>query len=184
MWGERSYKESLTGISITGMGTSITHTHSHTHAHGISVHGTSTHTPSAHHTQSAEKSARTDEGLLGALGALGAMPIVMERMEMGRGRMGPMGGAIGGALGGVGGDFDMHPPALSRVTSFAAFESPVLYDLPKSERQMARLKQEKRKAIAKTAEFQELRFSFASESALSVLSKQARVKASLEGGKY
>jgi hypothetical protein len=61
------------------------------------------------------------------------------------------------------------PYKLSRVTSFAAFESPPLYDLPKAERQVTRLRQERRKVIATTAEFQELRLAFSKEMIRSLL---------------
>jgi hypothetical protein len=61
------------------------------------------------------------------------------------------------------------PYKLSRVTSFAAFESPPLYELPKAERQMTRLRQERRKVIATTAEFQELRLAFSKEMIRSLL---------------
>ena len=80
-------------------------------------------------------------------------------------------------------EYQVHiPPAsslhafssLSRVVSFGAFESPPLYNLAKSERQVARLKQEKRKLIAKTTEFQLLRLNFTNESITSMINKETR----------
>ena len=72
----------------------------------------------------------------------------------------------------------LRPPGFHRVASFAAFESPPLYSLPKNDhRKGLRLKQEKRKAIALTQEFQDLRLSFCRETISSVLLKAARSKA-------
>eukprot|EP01032_Pedospumella_encystans_P014819 gene14819-16995_t len=72
----------------------------------------------------------------------------------------------------------LRPPGFHRVASFAAFESPPLYSLPKNDhRKGLRLKQEKRKAIALTQEFQDLRLSFCRETINSVLLKAARSKA-------
>ena len=67
-------------------------------------------------------------------------------------------------------------PKLTRVSSFAAFESPPLYELPKPQRQMTRMRQERRKLIATTAEFQELRLAFCKEMLTAMLSKTARNK--------
>jgi hypothetical protein len=69
------------------------------------------------------------------------------------------------------------PVQLSRVASFAAFDSPPLYDLAKSERQLTRLRQERRKANAKTPEFQQLRMLFSKEMVAAVVAKAGRVKA-------
>jgi len=70
----------------------------------------------------------------------------------------------------------MLPIKLTRVTSFAAFESPPLYDLPKAERQVTRMRQERRKVIATTPEFQELRQKFSIEMVAPMLHKTARNK--------
>ena len=52
-----------------------------------------------------------------------------------------------------------------RVVSFGAFESPSIYDVSddKSDRQFMRLKKEKRKLLAKTSEFRDLKLKFAYE---------------------
>jgi hypothetical protein len=74
----------------------------------------------------------------------------------------------------------VHPAALpattsiSRVVSFGAFESPPLYSLPKAERRIARLRQEKRKVIARTSEFLSLRLSFTMEALSAMVHKEAR----------
>jgi hypothetical protein len=67
----------------------------------------------------------------------------------------------------------LRPPGFHRVASFAAFESPPLYTLPKN-RNGLHLKQEKRQAIALTAEFQDLRLSFCKETISTVLTKMVR----------
>ena len=64
--------------------------------------------------------------------------------------------------------------SISRVVSFGAFESPPLYSLPKAERRVARLRQEKRKVIARTSEFLSLRLSFTQEALSSMVHKEAR----------
>eukprot|EP00388_Colpodella_angusta_P040928 GDKK01051698.1.p1 GENE.GDKK01051698.1~~GDKK01051698.1.p1 ORF type:complete len:189 (-),score=20.65 GDKK01051698.1:608-1174(-) len=70
----------------------------------------------------------------------------------------------------------MRPPGFHRVSSFAAFESPPLYSLPKNDRKGGRLKQERRKLMATTQEYQELRLSFCKETISSALLKLARSK--------
>jgi len=64
--------------------------------------------------------------------------------------------------------------SISRVVSFGAFESPPLYSIPKAERRVARLRQEKRKVIARTSEFLSLRLSFTQEALSSMVHKEAR----------
>jgi len=64
--------------------------------------------------------------------------------------------------------------SISRVVSFGAFESPPLYSLPKAERRIARLRQEKRKVIARTSEFLSLRLSFTMEALSAMVHKEAR----------
>ena len=49
-----------------------------------------------------------------------------------------------------------------------------LYSLPKAERRIARLRQEKRKVIARTSEFLSLRLSFTMEALSAMVHKEAR----------
>jgi len=70
----------------------------------------------------------------------------------------------------------LRPPGFHRVSSFAAFESPPLYSLPKNDRKGVHLKMEKRKAMMLTQEYQDLRLSFCKETISSALLKLARSK--------
>jgi len=72
--------------------------------------------------------------------------------------------------------------SISRVVSFGAFESPPLYSLPKAERRIARLRQEKRKVIARTREFLSLRLSFTMEALSAMVHKEARRQLERVGG--
>jgi hypothetical protein len=72
--------------------------------------------------------------------------------------------------------FNMPPVKLARVISLGAFASPPIYDVDKAERQVTRLRRDKRRNTAKTNEFQELRLTFAMEAVKAVISKEKKSK--------
>lgn len=70
----------------------------------------------------------------------------------------------------------MPPVKLARVISLGAFASPPIYDIDKAERQVTRLRRDKRRNTAKTNEFQELRLTFALEAIKAIISKEKKLK--------
>lgn len=70
----------------------------------------------------------------------------------------------------------LPPVKLARVISLGAFASPPIYDVDKAERQVTRLRRDKRRNTAKTSEFLELRLTFAMEAIKAVISKEKKAK--------
>lgn len=70
---------------------------------------------------------------------------------------------------------------LPRVASFGAFDSPPLYDVQSSERQVSKLRKERRRALTATQEYQQLRLVFAKESVTNIVSRELRAKVKTGG---
>ena len=69
------------------------------------------------------------------------------------------------------------PPSINRVVSFSGFQSAPIYDLDKEGR-FGSLRQEKRRAIVKTAEFNKFRLQFAHEGVLLLIQRASKQKKS------